>query len=128
MLIIIMIIAVFSFKGNSKWDGLVDYKGIVWSFLLHTWLSQNDTPVHVVQYEKLISHTEIELEKILDFVNMPTSKEKMECVMKNSQGRFKRSSHLNFSPYSKENREALNRHMSQALALLAKHNIMYKPR
>lgn len=117
-----------SISGNSKWDGLVDYKGIVWAFLLHTWLEQGDTPVHVVQYERLKSHTEAELKKILAFMHIDVSEERMKCVLKNKQGMFKRESHLNFNPYSKTNIESLNRHMSQALPLLAKYNITYNLR
>lgn len=97
----------------------------MWAFLLHTWLSQNDTPVHIVQYEKLKSDTEVELKKILAFLNINISDERMGCVMSNRQGMFKREGHLNFNPYSKTNIESLNRHMSQALPLLAKYNITY---
>lgn len=100
----------------------------MWAFLLHTWLSQEDTPVHVVQYEKLKSDTERELKRILAFLNISVTVERMECVMSNAQGMFKREGHLNFDPYSKTNIEALNRHMSQALPLLAKYNITYELR
>ena len=103
----------------------MDYKGIVWGFLLHTWLSQEDTPVHVVQYERLKSDTERELRKVVAFLNIDVSEERMKCVMRNKQGMFKREGHLNFNPYSKTNTESLNRHMSQALPLLAKYNITY---
>lgn len=116
------------FVGNSKWDRLVDYKGIVWAYLLHTWLNQDDTEVHVVQYERLISRTREELEKILNFVNVTVDKPRMECVMKNSQGIFKRNDHLNFNPYSQDNCKTLNRHMTEALPLLTKYNVTYSVR
>jgi hypothetical protein len=106
----------------------VDYKGIVWAYLLHTWLSQNDTAVHVVQYEKLKSDTEAELKKVLAFLNIDVSDERMKCVLSNDQGMFKRGGHLNFNPFSETNTEALNRHMSQALPLLARYNISYELR
>ena len=118
----------FCHTGNSKWDGLVDYKGVVWSFLLHTWLSQNETEVHVVQYEKLVSNTREELNKILAFVNVSISRERMDCVMENIRGSFRRTKHLNFNPFTKENIEVMNRHMLQALPLLAKYNITYNLR
>ena len=68
---------------------------------------------------------EEELSKILTFLNFDVSSERIQCAITNSVGVFKRSHHLNFSPYSKENRDALKRHMNQALPLLAKYNISY---
>ena len=106
----------------------MDYKGVVWAYLLHTWLSQDDMEICVVQYERLISNTEEELTKILKFLKMNISQQRMKCVLENSEGLFKRREHLNFNPFSKENNEVLNRHMSQALPLLAKHNISYELR
>ena len=79
----------------------------------------------MVKYEELKSNTEEELRKILKFLNFSISREKMECVLRNSNGMFKRAYHLNFNPYSKENCETLNRHMSQTVSLLSKYNISY---
>ncbi len=103
----------------------MEYKGIAWAFLLHTWISQNDTEIHIVQYEKLKLNMEEELKKILTFLNFEVSSDRIQCAINNKQGAFKRSHHLNFSPYSKENHDALRRHMTPALPLLAKYNISY---
>lgn len=111
--------------GNSKWDWFVEYKGISWAYFLHTWLVQNDTDIHVVQYERLIEHPKLELRRLLNFLNVSISSEKIKCAISNSNDLFKRIDHLNFNPYSKDNREALNRHMEVALPLLAKFNITY---
>ena len=101
---------------------------MAWSFLLHTWLAQNNTPVHVVLYENLQTNLHEELIHMLEFLDFSTSNETINCAVENSQGRFKRSQHLNFDPYSKENREAINRVIQQAAPLLAMHGIMYKLR
>ena len=106
----------------------MEYKGIAWSFLLHTWLAQNDTPVHIVQYEKLQANLHAELVRMLSFLNFSASNETINCAVENSNGRFKRLQHLNFDPYSKENREAVNRVIQQAAPLLANHGIKYTPR
>ena len=113
------------YPGNSKWDWLIEYKGATWAFLLHTWLAQGELPVLVVQYEALIDHTELELTRILKFLNFSSSNSSIKCAVKNGDGMFKRTKHLNFNPYSTENREALNRYIKQAAPLLAQRGIVY---
>lgn len=101
---------------------------MAWSFLLHTWLAQNSTPVRIVLYENLQTNLHKELIHMLEFLNFSVSNETINCAIENSQGRFKRPHHLNFDPYSKENREAINRVIQQAAPLLAKHGIKYNLR
>lgn len=117
---------IMHYLGNSKWDWLIEYKGATWAFLLHTWLAQRELPVLVVQYEALIDHTEQELMRILKFLNFSSSNSSIECAVKNGDGMFKRTKHLDFNPYSAENREALNRYIKQAAPLLAQHGIIYE--
>lgn len=112
--------------GNSKWDWFVEYKGISWAYLLHTWISQNETEIHLVQYEKLKTNLEEELRKILKFLDFNVSEEGLRCAIENREGLFKRSRHLNFDPFSKENRDSLSRHISPAIPLLARYNITYR--
>jgi len=81
-----------------------------------------------VQYENLQTNLHEELVHMLSFLNFPASKETINCAVKNSNGKFKRVQHLNFDPYSKENREAVNRVIQQAAPLLANHGIKYTPR
>lgn len=114
-----------SHPGNSKWDWLVEYKGATWAFLLHTWLSQKKVPVLVVQYEVLIEYTEQELTRILEFLEFPIANSSVKCAVENGNGMFKRTKHLDFNPYSRENREAMNRYISQAAQILAHYGIKY---
>lgn len=115
-------------RTGSKWDWFVEFKGISWSFALHTWLSQSQIPVHVVQYEKLVSDVRRELEKMLVFLGYHVSNTTMDCVTANSSGKFKRTDHLNFNPFSTENRALVNRIIRQAAPLLAQHGIKYNTR
>ena len=116
--------------GNSKWDWYVEYKGMAWALLLHTWLSQNSTstPLHIVQYENLLADLRGELVKILEFLDYEVPKQILDCAVKNSAGRFKRSHHLNFDPYTQENKAAVNRYIRQASTLLERHGIRYNTR
>ena len=106
----------------------MEYSGATWAYLIHTWLSQNDTDVLLVQYEKLVGNLKEELPKILAFLNIGISNASMECAIKNSPGIYKRTHHLNFNPYSEENRNNVNRFMHQALPILLKYNVTYNSR
>lgn len=101
---------------------------MAWAYLLHTWLSQTDTEIIVVQYERLVQNVHQELEKILNFLNVEVSDEDVSCAVENSRGVFKRGTHLNFEPYSRGNKDAVNRCIAQASPLLAKHGIVYEQR
>ncbi len=101
---------------------------MAWSFMLHTWLSQQRIPVHIVQYESLISDLRGELRKILHFLGYQVSNATMNCVMANSHGKFKRTDHLNFNPFTAENHAMVNRIITQAAPLLAKYGIKYNTR
>ncbi len=116
------------YSGNSKWDWLVEYKGAAWAFLLHTWLAQSVVPVHVVQYEQLVSNLRQELTKIVQFLEIEVTESDMDCAVENGEGPFKRATHLNFDPYSTTNKEAMNRCIQQATPLLAKYGIHYNQR
>lgn len=99
-----------------------------WGFLLHTWLAHTHLPVHVVLYERLVSNTREELNKVLQFLDSPTDNVTMNCALDNSGREFKRKKHLNFDPYSKENKELVNRALSLATPLLAQYGIHYDKR
>ena len=99
-----------------------------WGLMLHTWLNQNHFPVLVVQYETLVRDTRKQLERILQFLEIPVSNKTLQCTLENDTGKFKRTRHLNFDPFSQENKEAVNRLLIQAAPLLARHGIEYSTR
>lgn len=101
---------------------------MTWALLLHTWLSQKEIPVHIVLYENLLSDLRSELVRMLDFLDFQVSNETLDCVIENSTGKFKRTQHLNFDPFTSENKAAVNRFIRQADPLLARHGIKYKQR
>lgn len=78
-----------------------------------------------MQYENLVTNTRQELEKVLEFLKYSVPGEIMDCVMKASDGYFKRSKHLNFDPYSPENIRTVSRIVSQADPVLKKYGIHY---
>lgn len=113
------------FKGNPKWDWFVEYKAMSWLVLLNTWLKESSIPHIVVQYERLKVNVTQELVRILEFIDMLPSNDILHCVNENSEGMFKRPEHLHFDPYSKENKNAVNRIIEQSKHILSKYNIYY---
>ncbi len=103
----------------------MEYKAATWSFLLHTWLAQTEIPIHVIQYEQLVKNIRQELVKMIDFLGIEVTDTDIDCAVENGEGPFKRSTHLNFDPYSAGNKEAVNRCIKQATPLLAMHGITY---
>lgn len=117
-----------AFIGNSKWDWFVEYKVVSWLVMLNTWLKESHIPIHVVQYENLKTNLTLEVQKMVQFLDIPVSNETLQCVAKNSEGLFKRIDHLNFDPFSIENKDAVNRILNQAKPLLSKYGIHYHER
>ena len=110
----------------------VEYKGsLAWILFLGctTWLSKaSSIKTLVVQYENIQTNFTHELKRMLEFLDMPVTEERLKCVEQNKEGLFKRKVHLNFDPFSPENKQAVNRIIDQAAPLLAKHNIHYDHR
>lgn len=81
-----------------------------------------------MQYENLQTNFTHELRRMLDFLEVPVSEDRLHCVNQNKEGLFKRRMHLNFDPFSQLNKQAVNRMIDQAAPLLAKYNIHYEKR
>lgn len=97
--------------------------------LLHTWLSQqHSVKTLVVQYEKLQTNFTHEVRRMLGFLEVPVTEERLQCVYQNKEGLFKRRVHLNFDPFTPENKQSVNRIIDQAAPLLSKYNIHYEKR
>ena len=113
--------------GNSHWDWYVQTKSSSWGYLLHTWLGHAHFPVHVVQYERLVADTRGELERVLEFLDVSVDNHTLDCAVGNGHhGNFRRRKHLNFDPFSNENRAVVNHVLRQVSHILARHGILYK--
>ena len=80
-------------QGGKHWKSFV-YNGIVkWSNTNTYWFESFPDPStrHVIFYDKLISDTQHELEKLLEFLNIDITKSQMECTMTHKEGMYHRS-------------------------------------
>ena len=112
--------------GNAHWDWYVEAKSNSWAYLLHTWLSHTHHPTHVIQYEALVSNTKQELDKVLTFLEVAVDNQTLDCAIDN--GNFKRTNHLNFDPFSRENKDVVNHVLKQVTPILSRYGITYKRR
>ena len=114
--------------GNPKWDWYVEYKGMSWLVFLNTWLKESSIPRVVIQYEKLKVNTTREIIRALEFLGHHVEDETLRCVERNGEGLFKRQEHLNFDPFSLENKRSLNRIIEQSRDILKHYDIQYNTR
>ena len=77
----------------SGWQGYVD-RNFKWWYDFHNhWLTQ-DICLLVVTYSNLHTHLRGELRRIAHFLNVVNmSEEQLDCVVKHSQGSYKRPGH-----------------------------------
>ena len=99
-----------------------------WLVFLNTWIKESNIPHVVIQYEKLKENVMQELTRALEFLGHHVEKERLDCVERNGEGLFKRQAHLNFDPFSSENKKSVNRIIEQSRDILKRYNIHYKTR
>ena len=80
-------------QGGKYWKNFV-YNGIIkWSKTNSYWYESFPDPNtrHVIFYDRLISDTQHELEKLLEFLNVEINKSQMECTIAHKEGMYHRS-------------------------------------
>ena len=67
--------------GNPQWDDVyIGTKSTSWGSMLDTWLTHTSLPVHVVQYERLLSNSTLELSPLLQFLGQPVNETTLDCI------------------------------------------------
>ena len=80
-------------QGGKHWKRFVYNRIVKWSKTNKYWYESFPDPNsrHVIFYDKLISDTQHELEKLLEFLNIDITKSQMECTMTHKEGLYHRS-------------------------------------
>ncbi|CAH1797678.1 unnamed protein product [Owenia fusiformis] len=76
---------------TKEWTKIVEYSGSKWLYNVMVWLVYPFGPVHVVRYEDLKSNLKDEMRKICIFLGHPASEETLDCVVRNSEGAYRRN-------------------------------------
>ncbi|OQV18650.1 putative WSC domain-containing protein 2 [Hypsibius exemplaris] len=112
-----------------EWDNFVIIRAVEWLNQILTALS-HATDLHVVFYENLLTHLRRELKQIADFLQVFVTDERVNCVLKNQEGKFKRKSSSRPLPetyFSSVQLEVVNLLVARAAAEFSRRNILNIP-
>jgi len=79
-------------NGGKYWKGFVFSKGVEWEKMNLDWYrSFSEENRLVIFYDQLVANTLEVMQKIADFLDVPTSEKTWTCVMNHKEGIYKRS-------------------------------------
>lgn len=91
---------------DSRWDEFVRREAVVWQETVLGWLVHNmDHPVLVTRYEDLKEDTGRELERILFFLQVPYSRQRLEEVVREGYSEYHRPPEVQFPHYTETQTE-----------------------
>lgn len=76
----------------ESWLALVKNMMARFSELVNAWVLKG-VPLHVVYFEDLVNETRQQILKAVTFLQLPTTVERLDCVMANKDGPFRRKHH-----------------------------------
>ncbi|CAH1232039.1 WSCD2 [Branchiostoma lanceolatum] len=85
----------------NEWREFVDGQSRTWTNTNLNWL-QYSRRLLVVHYEDFVRDTMGQLHRILDFLGLPASQDRLICLEADKDGKFKRRRHLEFDPYTSD--------------------------
>lgn len=94
--------------------------------LVRYWLDEMNIPTLVIKYEDMIDDLHTQLKKMLHFLQVPYSKEQVECVLKYGMSRYHRRKVTGFDHYTPELRKLVVDGLKNVEPILNKHNVTYR--
>ena len=89
------------------------------------WLKEPTIPTIVVRYEDLVTDTRTQLQRMLEFLQYPYTKERLDCVINHQVETFHRKHNHEFDPFTTRQRQKLHDVMKAIEPLLNKHGTSY---
>ncbi|XP_046387268.1 WSCD family member AAEL009094-like [Ischnura elegans] len=104
---------------GKYWQDFVADKLITWRRTNLDWLEHFRGPMHVVLYDRLVTHVEQELRALLAFLGLRAPRTAIDCALARREGIYKRRRRaLPFDPYTGAMREALRAAEDQVMVAL----------
>ncbi|XP_019622376.1 PREDICTED: WSC domain-containing protein 2-like [Branchiostoma belcheri] len=100
---------------SQEWVDFVTGKSQTWTNTAMNWIRYCKNLL-IVYYEDLQRDVVGQIRRVLEFLNLPVSQERMYCLEANKDGKFKRHKHIDFDPYTPEMRASINLYI-QTVAL-----------
>ena len=82
-------------------------------------------PTIVVRYENLVMDTRTQLQRMLEFLQYPYTKERLDCVINHQVETFHRNHH-SFDPFTDEQKQKFVKIIKQVESLLSLYNTSYR--
>ena len=110
---------------NSDWKRYALSAGYRYQRTVERWLKEPTIPVIVVRYEDLVKDTRLQLQRMLEFLQYPYTKERLDCVVNHQVETFHRKHDREFDPFTARQRQSLLNVMKAIEPLLNKHGTSY---
>ncbi len=104
---------------NKAWDAYVHREAVEWQNTIIGWLLRNkEHPVMVVKFEDLKRSTVVEVKRMLDFLLVPYTMEKVLEVVGSEFAEFRRKHQQSFEHFTPEQKEFVTQVLRTTMKLL----------
>jgi hypothetical protein len=110
----------------AEWNVYVQRSAYRWFSFYTYWLDPSlGIPILVLKYENLQNNLELELKRVLNFLNATWTEEDVNCVLQHRNGHFQRSKHLDLNPFTPELIQLIRSYLNQTSSLLSNYSLNY---
>ncbi|XP_071816066.1 WSCD family member CG9164-like isoform X2 [Apostichopus japonicus] len=88
--------------GGEMWYNFAKTRAVRWANIFNGTVKENKNRM-IIFYEQLVTDTDYQLRRMLDFLHIPQNETRMKCLLHNSSGHFKRKhKDFGFNPFTTE--------------------------
>ena len=104
---------------NEDWNNWVRNQSLMWRRTVLAWVVDNHNhSVLVIRYEDLKKDTSVSLRRMLDFLQVPYTEQRLQEVITQGFKEFKRKHSEEFDHYTQEQRELVRSVINDTLSVL----------
>ena len=104
---------------NEDWNDWVRIQSLIWKRTVLAWVVDNyNHSVLVIRYEDLKKDTSVSLRRMLDFLQVPYTEQRLQEVITQGFKDFKRKHSEEFDHYTREQREFVRSVINDTLSVL----------
>ena len=110
---------------NVEWQRYAVSAGYRYQRTVERWLKDATVPLIVIRYEDLVKDTKTQIQRMLDFLEYPYTKQRLDCVVSHQIETFHRKHDHEFDPFATRQRLNLLGIMKAVEPLLNKYGASY---
>ena len=109
---------------NEDWNNWVHNQSLIWKSTVLAWVVDNHNhSVLVIRYEDLKADTAVGLRKMLDFLQVPYTEQRLQEVITQGFKEFERRHYEEFDHYTREQRNFVRSAIKDTLSVLKAHGL-----